>query len=132
MILYLLINDFEKMSEKIKYNITEEDFKLEVNKKIFNIIFNLESKENILNSLSNIEDEDVHTQVSQIVVQDYEINSEEKCLDDIINNYIKERLNTKKLEIISAIDNSENLGKEGISKLEEELSKVIIQLAKMK
>ena len=132
MILYLLINDFEKMSEKIKYNITEDDFKLEVNKKIFNIIFNLENKENILNSISNIEDEEIQTAVSQIVVQDYEINSEEKCLDDIINNYIKERLNTKKLEIISAIDNSENLNKEEISKLEEELSKVIIQLAKMK
>ena len=132
MILYLLINDFEKMSEKIKYNITEEDFKLEVNKRIFNIIFNLENKENILNSISNIEDEEIQTAVSQIVVQDYEINSEEKCLDDIINNYIKERLNTKKLEIISAIDNSENLNKEEISKLEEELSKVIIQLAKMK
>ena len=132
MILYLLINDFEKMSEKIKYNITEDDFKSEINKRIFNIIFNLENKENILNSISNIEDEEIQTQVSQIVVQDYEINSEEKCLDDIINNYIKERLNTKKLEIISAIDNSENLGKEEISKLEEELSKVIIQLAKMK
>ena len=132
MILYLLINDFEKMSEKIKYNITEDDFKLEVNKKIFNIIFNLENKENILNSISNIEDEEIQTAVSQIVVQDYEINSEEKCLDDIINNYIKERLNTKKMEIISAIDNSENLSKEEISKLEEELSKVIIQLAKMK
>ena len=132
MILYLLINDFEKMSEKIKYNITEDDFKSEINKRIFNIIFNLENKENILNSISNIEDEEIQTQVSQIVVQDYEINSEEKCLDDIINNYIKERLNTKKMEIISAIDNSENLGKEEISKLEEELSKVIIQLAKMK
>ena len=132
MILYLLINDFEKMSEKIKYNITEDDFKLEVNKKIFNIIFNLENKENILNSISNIEDEEIQTAVSQIVVQDYEINSEEKCLDDIINNYIKERLNTKKMEIINAIDNSENLSKEEISKLEEELSKVIIQLAKMK
>ena len=132
MIIYLLINDFEKMSEKIKYNITDDDFKLEVNKKIFNIIFNLESKENILNALSNIEDEEIQTQVSQIVVQDYEINSEEKCLDDIINNYIKERLNTKKVEIINAIDNSENLSKEEISKLEEELSKVIIQLAKMK
>ena len=132
MILYLLINDFPKMSEKIKYNITESDFKLDINKKIFNIIFNLESKENILNSLSNIEDEEIQKTVSQIVVQDYEISSQEKCLEDIINNYTKERLNNKKMEIINAIDSAENLSKDEIEKLEEELSKVIIQLAKMK
>ena len=61
----------------------------------------------------------------------YEINSEEKCIEDIINNYIKERLNVKKAEIINSINN-ENLSKDKMKELEEELSLIIIKLAKMK
>ena len=47
------------------------------------------------------------------------------------NDYLKERLNSKKTEIIKMIDNAE-LPKEEVSKLEEELSSIIIKLAKMK
>ena len=81
--------------------------------------------------LAFFEDEEIQNAISQIVVQDYEINSEEKCIEDIINNYIKERLNIKKAEIINNINN-ENLSKDEIKKLEEELRLIIIKLAKMK
>ncbi|MGN1299709.1 MAG: DNA primase [Candidatus Scatovivens sp.] len=131
MILYLLINNFKETSQKIEGNIDEDDFKLEINKKIFKKIFEIKDKENILQSLSNIEDEEIQNAISQIIVQDYEINSEEKCIEDILNNYVKERLNTKKADIIKMINNK-NLPSEEITKLEEELSKIIIQLAKMK
>lgn len=131
MILYLLITNFKETSEKIKENITQDDFKLEINKKIYNKIFEIEDKENIMQALSNIEDEEIQNTISKIVVQDYEINSEDKCIEDILNNYIKERLNTKKADIIKMINNKD-LSHEEISKLEAELSKIIIQLAKMK
>lgn len=131
MILHLLITNFNETFGKIKDNIGEEDFKLDINKKIFNKIMEIEDKENLLHSLSNIEDEEMQNAISNIVVQDYEINSEEKCIEDIINNYLKERLNSKKVEIIKTIDNKD-LSKEEISKLEEELSCIIIKLAKMK
>ncbi len=131
MIIYLLINNFKSTSEKIKNVISEDDFKSNVNKKIFNIIFELKDKENILEALSNIEDEKIQNAISSIVVQDYEITSEEKCLEDIINSYIKERLNSEKADIIKMI-NDKSLPKEEIQKLEESLSQIIIQLAKMK
>lgn len=131
MILHLLISNFDETFTKIKDNIVEDDFKLEINKKIFNKILGIEDKQNLLQALSNIEDEEIQNAISQIVVQDYEINSEEKCIEDIINNYIKERLNIKKTEIINSINNG-NLSKEEIKKLEEELSLIIIKLAKMK
>lgn len=131
MILHLLISNFEETFNKIKDNIAEDDFKLNINKIIFNKILETQDKQNLLQSLSNIEDEEIQNAISQIVVQDYEINSEEKCIEDIINNYIKERLNSKKAEIINSINN-ENLSKDEIKKLEEELSLIIIKLAKMK
>ena len=131
MILQLLINNFNETFSKIKDNISEDDFKVEINKKIFNKIIEAENKENLLHTLSNIEDEEIQNTISQIVVQDYEINSEEKCIEDIINNYIKERLNTKKSEIINIINNG-NLQPDEVKKMEEELSNIIIKLAKMK
>ena len=131
MILQLLINNFNETFSKIKDNISEDDFKVEINKKIFNKIIEAENKENLLHTLSNIEDEEIQNTISQIVVQDYEINSEEKCIEDIINNYIKERLNTKKSEIINIINNR-NLQPDEVKKMEEELSNIIIKLAKMK
>lgn len=131
MILYLLINNFEDVSKKIKDNITNEDFKLSVNKKIFDKIFEINDGNNLLQNLSNIEDEDIQNAISRIVVPDYELSSETKCVNDIVNNYIKERLNVKKTEIINLLEDKE-ISKEEIKKLEEELSKIIIQLAKMK
>lgn len=131
MILHLLISNFNETFQKIKENISEDDFKLEINKKIFNTVLEIQDKENIVQTLSNIEDEEIQNAISQIIVQDYEINSEEKCIEDIINNYIKERLNTKKAEIINSINNG-NLSKDEMKKLEEELSLIIIKLAKMK
>ena len=70
--------------------------------------------------------------MSEILVTDYEINSVEKCIEDVINIYNKDRLSNKKNEIIKALENSSSLTKDEIAKLEQELSDIIIELAKNK
>ena len=134
MIIYLLINHFRESYEPIVTNITLEDLKLDVNKKIFEKILEstAEESEKILQTIANIEDQEIQSHVSEILVTDYEINSVEKCIEDVINIYNKERLSNRKSEIIKALENSSSLTKEEIAKLEQTLSEIIIELAKNK
>ena len=132
MIIYLLINHFQESYSAIVNNITLDDFKVEMNRKLYEIIQNstAESSEKMLQAIANIEDEDLQSHVSEILVTDYEISSIDKCLEDIIAIYSKERLSNRKLEIIKTLENSKSLSKEEVDSLEKELSEVIIELAK--
>lgn len=134
MILYLLINHFRESYEAIVTNITLDDFKLETNKFIFERILEspAEESEKILQTIANIEDAEIQSHVSEILVTDYEISSIEKCIEDVVNTYNKERLTNRKLEIVKELENSSNLTKDEIAKLEQELSEIIIELAKRK
>ena len=134
MILYLLINNYDESFEKIKSVISENDFKVELNKKIFKTIMEIKdgNKEQILSAISNIEDQEIQAHISEIMVTDYEITSVEKCIEDIIIIYNKERLNNRKMDIIKQLDNAKNLSAEEIAKLEKELNNIIIELAKKK
>lgn len=132
MVLYLLINHYEESVIDITSNIVKEDFKLEVNQKIFETITEAKekSKDRILQVLSNIEDNELQSQISEIMLSDYEITSVQKCIEDIIINYTKERLNNRKLAIIKELENP-SLPREDASMLEVELNNIIIELAKM-
>lgn len=134
MIIYLLINNFQEAYEPIVTNIALEDFKLEENKIIFQKILEspAEDSEKILQMIANIENQDIQSHVSEILVTDYEISSVEKCIEDVVNIYTKERLSNKKIEIIKALENSASLSKEEIANLEQKLSEIIIELAKKK
>lgn len=134
MIIYLLINHFQEAYEPIVTNITLEDFKSEENKIIFKKILEspAEDSEKILQMISNIEAQDIQSHVSEILVTDYEISSVEKCIEDVVNIYTKERLSDRKLEIIKSLENSASFSKVEIANLEQELSEIIIELAKKK
>ena len=134
MIIYLLINHFKEAYEPIVTNITLEDFRLEENKTIFQKILEspAEDSEKILQMISNIENQNIQSHVSEILVTDYEISSVEKCIEDVVNIYNKERLSERKLEIIKALENSSSFSEAEIANLERELSEVIIELAKKK
>ena len=133
MILYLLINYYEEAIIDITSNIVKEDFKLEVNRKIFELITEAKEKDKdkILQNLSNIQNQEIQSQISEIMVSDYEINSVQKCIEDVIISYTKDRLNARKLEILRELE-SNNLDLEKSKVLESELSNIIIELAKIK
>ena len=133
MILYLLINHYDEAIIDITSNIMKEDFKLEVNQKIFEAITEAKEhdKDKILQILSNIEDSVLQSQISEIILSDYEITSIQKCIEDIIFTYTKERLNNRKIAIIKELENT-SLSQEESIRLETELNNIIIELAKIK
>ena len=65
-----------------------------------------------------------------IMAEDYEITDVEKAIDDIIQAYEKEKLNSRKFEILDLLDNDIDAIKK--KELEKELSDIIIRLAKIK
>ncbi|MBP3596762.1 MAG: DNA primase [Clostridia bacterium] len=133
MILYLLINNFEEAGQIIKETISKDDFKHETNRRIFEEIYKVAAtgEKEIYKVLSNIEDEDFQSTLSQIIVSDYEIVSVQKCIEDVIKNYSRDKLNSRKIEIINKLSDK-TLSKEESSNLEIELNQIIIELARKK
>ena len=65
------------------------------------------------------------------MADDYEISDENKCIEDIINSYTKERIINRRNEILEKLE-QKDYTKEEIASLEKELNDIILQLAKMK
>ena len=133
MLLYLLINNSGQTKDIIKSNISVDDLQVAENKTIFQKIMdsNETDSEKITELIANIEDENLQQHISEIMVIDYEITSVEKCLEDVILVYNKERLQNRKFQVIKELER-DDLTKEKIADLEAELSEIIIQLAKIK
>ncbi len=133
MIISLLLNEEVHAYQSLKNVITVNDFKYEINKKIAKILYDEFEKgdSNINNLLNSIQDEEILNQITKIMSDDYNITDINKAIIDILNIYEKEKIINKKNEILSKLEN-EKLTKEEIVSLENQLSEVIIKLAKMK
>lgn len=137
LVIYLLVNYPEKSYERLK-NIFENDLiKVDTNKQIINKLNEEYEKGNI--NIENILDLFVENQetvnyLSGIMSSDFEITDVEKCIDDILVTYRKELLIKQRNEVLAKIENSksQNLTKEEVASLEEQLNNIIIKLAKMK
>ena len=137
LVIYLLVNYPEKSYERLK-NIFENDLiKVDTNKQIINKLNEEYEKGNI--NIENILDFFVENQetvnyLSGIMSSDFEITDVDKCIDDILVIYRKELLIKQRNEVLSKIENSksQNLTKEEVASLEEQLNNIIIKLAKMK
>lgn len=137
LVIYLLVNYPEKSYERLK-NIFENDLiKVDTNKQIINKLNEEYEKGNI--NIENILDFFVENQetvnyLSGIMSSDFEITDVDKCIDDILVIYRKELLIKQRNEVLAKIENSksQNLAKEEVASLEEQLNNIIIKLAKMK
>ena len=100
---------------------------------IYNKVLEIANNGNnsIYKELSNLEDEDFQSVLSEIMFSEYEISSVDKFVEEIINNYEKNKLISRKQEILKEIK-IENISKEETSKLENELNEIITKLAKIR
>ena len=133
MIIYLLANDTENSYPKLKNLLKLENFKSDINKKIIEKIL-IEIQNNnydVSTILSSFEDENIINHLSRIMTEDYQISSIDKCIEDIINSYNKDKLINRKNEIVNILDLKQGTNEE-IANLEKELNEIIIKLAKMK
>ena len=132
-IIALLINGNNEVYNQIKSRISEDDIRLDVNKKIIKKVYteyekNKQAVSNIIELFSN--DEEALSKITQIMADDYEQQADKKTIDSIINVYEKEKLTTLKNDIIQNLNSSKS--EEEIKNLERELNDVIIKLAKIK
>lgn len=132
-VIAILLNAGNKAYEKIKDIIVAEDFKNEINKQILKKLYDEFEKgnSNTNNVLDQIKDENELAQITKIMADDYNIKDMDKAILDIINIYQKEKLQNKKKQILSDLENKD-LTKEEIASLENSLSETIIKLAKFK
>ena len=133
MLIFVLINYCEKSYERIKNAVDLNCIKIEKNKEILNTLFE-KGKENINaeNVIDLFSDEEMVNYISGILAYDFEIDDVDKAIEDIEKIYLKERKIARKNEIISMLDNKNNLQDSEVEKLESELNNVIIELARMK
>lgn len=116
---------YQMISEKIK----PEDIIYDLNKKIITVLYEQYEKGNYnVNSLIDTFDEELQSQITAIMADDFGIEDQAKAIEDIIIIYERERLNLRKLDILNLLEQSKEEEKR---KLEQELSDIIIKLAKL-
>lgn len=133
-VIYILINYPEESYVKLKDVITINEIKVEKDKEIIKKLYEQLEKGNINTKqiIDCFEDENIVNYLSGIMAGDFEILDINKCIDDLISIYTKEKLVTKRNKIIKQLEDTQGLTKEEIANLEKELNEVILKLAKIK
>ena len=133
LIIYLLINYPNESYEKIREKVSVEDIKNETNKAIIKKLYEEFEKGNINtnNVLDWFEDENIINEITWILAYDFEITEVNKCIDDILKIYEKEKITLERNEILRQLE-EEGLTQEQKYELEKRLNDIIIQLVKMK
>lgn len=131
MILSILLTGDLNLYEVIKQNVNWDEFKDELNHKIAKKLYEEFEKgnSNINGILDELDDEE-QSHITAIMADDYGIQDMEKAIDDVIHGYRRDKLNDRKMQILSLLEEENDPSKK--KKLEKELSELIIQLAKMK
>ncbi len=132
MVIYILVNYPEATYKKIKDIITVEDIKSETNKIIISRIYEQYEKKIKENILDYFEEEDIINYLSGIMADDFGVSDIDKCIEDLINIYNKEKLVNLRNSIIKKLENTENINKDEVNELERKLNEVILKLAKIK
>ena len=61
---------------------------------------------------------------------DFEISDLNKCIEDVVNTYEKDKLINRRQEILDIIKNGQGFSEEELNDLEDELSNIVIKLKK--
>ena len=133
MVISILLTEGINAYNKIKNVVRIENFKYEKNKEIRKKLYAEFEKgnSNISSVLDTLNDEEQLKHITRIMADDYNIQDMQKAILDIINIYEKEKIIARRNEILSSLENKE-LTKEEKASLENELSNIIIKLAKFK
>ncbi len=134
LMIYLLVNYPGESYLPLKQTIAPEDFTDKRNQEIVRKLYEEIEKgnSNISTTLLDcFEDEETINYLSWIMAYDFEITELDKCIEDVINSYTKEKTIKRRNEIIKQLEDK-NISREEAEGLEKELNDIIISLAKMK
>jgi DNA primase len=130
-IIALLLSKKKKIQEEILKNISSEDIEDENVRKIFDFILSLKDEYDInkIDILSKIQDEDMIKEITDIMYIDIS-GYEEKLLQDVLKNKKKDKLFTRRDEIIKRL--GDNISNDESEILKVELNQIVIELSKLK
>lgn len=127
----LLINEGQGVYQKIKNQISPEDFKNESNREIIKILYNELEKGEIGDVIGLFEKhEELLSHITYIMSNDFEISDIDKAVEDLSSKFIKEKLQEEKSEILKTLVSSD-LNKEEAKEKEirlKEISKKLVNL----
>ncbi len=134
LVIYLLINEYSKCYEKIKNLITLNYIQDDTNKQILKKMYEEFEKGNSNTSqlLDWFQDEKVISHITEIMAGDFDITDVNKAIDDLISIYEKEKLISRRNEILKKLESVSEAGSEEVKELEKELNDIILKLAKIK
>ena len=134
LVIYLLINEYSKCYEKIKNLITLDYIQDDTNKQILKKMYEEFEKGNSNTSqlLDWFQDEKIISHITEIMAGDLEITDVNKAIDDLISIYEKEKLISRRNEILKKLESVSEAGSEEVKELEKELNDIILKLAKIK
>ena len=131
-LIYILLEYIydEKIKKKIKDSINLDDLSIEENKRIFEYIF----ENNFTNkdlAISNIEDEELRSQITSIYAKDIYLNRDEILMQikDILKQFQIRRLNLKEDKILEELKDT-NITEDRKKELENELIEIIKKKSK--
>ena len=130
-IVALLLSKKPKILEELFSNIQSSDIENEDVRKLFDFILSLKDNYDInkIDILSKIQDEDMIKEITDIMYIDIS-GYEEKLLQDVLKNKKKEKLFTRRDEILKRL--GENISNDEGEILKYELNQIIIELSKLK
>lgn len=131
MVIYLLINETEKVYSRLQEAILPENFQNVLNKEILKKLYEeLEKGNSNTNQVLNqFEEENIISHLTEIMAYDFEINDVDKAVEDLLYTYEKEKLIQRRSELVKQIEEESSENKD---QLEKELNEVFLKLAKMK
>ena len=126
----LLMGDIN-LYQIIKQNIKPEEFQSEIDKEIAKKLYEEYEKgnSNISSIIDQLEEKE-QNHITKIMAEDYGIEDIEKAIDDIFQNYEKEKCKIRRVEILKELKS--NIDETKKIELENELNYIVLKLAKIK
>lgn len=132
LIILLLINEGQRVYEKIKNDIYPEDFKDEKNRKIVTTLYEELEKGDISNIIGLFEkDDELISHITYIMSKELDITDVDKAVEDLINKFIKEKLLEEKSQILKKLI-SGDISKEETIQIENRLKEISKKLVSIK
>lgn len=132
LLIMLLINEGQAVYQKIKNEISPNDFKDEKNKKIAKVLYEELEKGDISNVIGLFEkDENLISHITYILSKELDINDINKAIDDLTSKFIKEKLQEEKSEILRKMVSGE-LSQEESNQMGNRLKEISKKLVSLK
>ena len=131
MVIYILVNYPEESYKAIKDFITVDDMKEVMNKQIIATIYEQYSKGKFNDVLGIFEEQEIVNYLSGIMADDFGITDLNKCIEDLLNIYNKEKLINARNKLMRELESADKSNVSLVSEIETKLNEVIMKIAKL-